>query len=172
MIYTAIWAVLAALAGHVLTVIALLHARVALAPVLLHAASALLWHALQILALLALGASVYYWHSAAVFALGVMVLVFGFSGVYKSISLRLLLLLATRGAPVSVSDIHEKLVMKSFCDRVEMLLSAGLIARTHAGYALTDAGRQAARRILALKAFFGSTASGLYFRNTVAQRRD
>ena len=155
---------LAALAGHISVVIVVLHIRSDLAPILLHLASAVIWHNLLLFLLFAVGAGAYYWHSAAIFAFGVMAFVFIFSAAYKSISLRAIVLLAeSENGSVSVFEITEKLVMKSFVDRVDMLAGAGLVEQGPAGYSLTARGRRTADRIRALQKFFGTHTTGLYF---------
>lgn len=170
MIDFAAFATFAVLLGHGLSVIALLHARAPLAPVLIHAASAVVWHLVQITTLLVLGAINYYWHCAAFFALGVMLFVFGFSAVYKSISLRLLVVLAqTPGKAIAMVDIQEQLVLKNFRERATMLTATGLVVLTPEGYLLSESGRRMAHKIQAVRALFGAKASGLYFEKPAKQ---
>jgi hypothetical protein len=162
-----VFVTLGALVGHAVTVVALLHAGVRLAPVAVHGASAIAWHALQIAALLLAGMVAFYWHAAAFFGMGVMLFVFGFSAVYKSISLRFLVMLARApGYTLTLADAQERLVVKSFRERVEMLTATGLALSTSEGYRLSEAGLRTAGRIAAVRRLFGARASGLYFTKT------
>src|SRR5687768_8085395 len=113
MIETTLMITLVCFVGHTLAVIGLLHMRTHLAPLLLHAISALAWHCCQLAMLFALDATRYYWHAAALFALGVVLLVFGFSAVYKSVALRALVFIAKNPeTTASVQDIHQHVVMR------------------------------------------------------------
>jgi hypothetical protein len=164
MIETTLIATLACLFGHAATVIAILNARVRLAPVLLHAISGLAWHCVAIAILLAFGTINYYWHSAAFFGLGIMTYVFGFSAVYKSVSLRTLVFIAQSPlTTTTVNAIHEQVVMHSFRKRADLLTQSGLIALGPDGYVLTCAGRKIARRISIIRRLLGVESSGLYY---------
>jgi hypothetical protein len=162
-----ILAVSFALAGHIISVIAVLHLRSGHSPILLHLTSALVWHVLQIMMLITWNVGDYYWQSTAFFAFGVMVYVFIFSAAYKSISLRAVMLLAdSKDSSVTLTEIMEKLVLKSFYDRIDVLLSAGLVVKDQSGFSITAHGRSAANRIVALRNFFGARSNGLYFSGT------
>lgn len=164
MIETALVTTLACFAGHAVTVIAMLHARVRLAPILLHAISGLTWHCVAIAILLALGAIHYYWHAAAFFGLGVMTYVFGFSAVYKSISLKTLVFIAqSPSTTTTVHVIHEQVVLRSFRKRVDLLTQNRLTVLGSDGYFLTSAGHQLAHRISMIRRIFGVESSGLYY---------
>ena len=157
-------AIVFALTGHFVSVIAVLHLRSGSSPILLHLTSAVVWHVLQILLLISWNVGIYYWQSASIFAFGVMMYVFIFSAAYKSISLRAVVLLAdSESASVTVSEIMDRLVVKSFHDRIDVLLNAGLVTKAHKGFSITGQGRRTANRIIALRNFFGARSNGLYF---------
>jgi hypothetical protein len=164
MIHDSILVTFLAVTGHILSVIAALHIRSDMAPIMLHLLSAIIWHLLQFFVLIVMGAGIYYWHSASIFAFGVMAFVFIFSAAYKSISLRTIILLAdSENASISISEITERLVKISFLDRVSMLVRTGLVTQNPTGYSLTTRGRNTTRRIKLLQKFFGARSSGLYF---------
>jgi asparagine N-glycosylation enzyme membrane subunit Stt3 len=167
MIQNAILAFSLALAGHFVSVIAVLQFRSGQSPILLHLISALVWHVLQIVMLIAWGAGSCYWQSAALYAFCVLAYVFIFSAAYKSISLRAVTLLAdSKDSTVTLTEIMEKLVLKSFYDRIDVLLGAGLVAKDQSGFSITAQGRLTANRIVALRKFFGARSNGLYFSGT------
>ena len=160
-------AILFALTGHFASVIAVLHLRSGHSPILFHLTSAVVWHALQIVMLISWNAGAYYWQSAAIFAFGVMIYVFIFSAAYKSISLRAVILLAeSKDASVTVTEIMEKLVVRSFHERIDVLRNAGLVTKGQMGFSITDRGRRTANRIVALRKLFGARSNGLYFSRT------
>jgi len=165
MIQAALLTTLACLTGHCITVIALLHMRVRMAPVLLHAISALAWHIVGIAVLLALGMIHYYWHAAAFFGLGVMLFIFGFSAVYKSVTLRTLIFIAQRPtATITARDIHLNIVMRSFRDRADLLVESGLVNLGSDGYSLTNSGRHMVFRISMVRRLLKVESAGLYFK--------
>ena len=151
--------------GHSVTVIALLHARTRLAPVLLHAISALAWHCAGIVILLVLGAIRYYWDSAALFGLSVMLFVFGFSAVYKSVTLRALAFIQQHtGMAITTRDLYEQVVMRAFRERVNLLTQSGLTSLDASKYSLMPAGRKMVNRISGIRSWFGVSSAGLYFK--------
>ena len=171
MIETTLFATLACLAGHGVTVIALLHARVRVAPILLHSISALTWAFAGIAILFGLGAIRYYWHCGAFFGLGAMLFIFGFSAVYKSVTLRTLIFIAQRpNATITAQDIHQHVVMRSFRERADLLTESGLTMLGPNGYSLTGAGRHMAKRISMIRRLLGVQSAGLYFKQTTDAR--
>jgi hypothetical protein len=167
MIQATLLTTLACLAAHGITVIALLHLHVRMAPLFLHAVSALAWHIVGIAVLLALGMIHYYWHAAAFFGLGVMLFIFGFSAVYKSVTLRTLIFIAQRPtATITPLDIHRTIVMTSFRDRANLLVESGLVNLGGDGYSLTDAGHHMVHRISMLRRLLKIESAGLYFKQS------
>lgn len=167
MIILAVLTVVVCLLAHAATVIAVRRLGRPLAPIVLHAVSAVGWHMVQIAWLASFGALSCYYHAAALFGLGVMGYVFAFSAVYKSVSLRVLVFLANRGMQAAkIAEVDEHVVMKSFRQRVELLLDSGLITRHEGKYLLTPAGMRALRMPAMLRSFLGTSAAGLYFDET------
>lgn len=154
-----------AVAAHVVTVIAALHARSRISPIAVHAMSAAIWHAVQIVTLAAMGMSKFYWQITAFTGLCVMAYVFAYSALYKSISLRVLIQLAASDSNgTDVDEMCRLVAMRNFHNRVALLLANGWIDYTTDGYFCTKQGQRVVRRVMALRRLFGIAASGLYFR--------
>ena len=132
-------------------------------PVKRHALAGFLSHLAGVLVATSLDSPVPYWPLAAVSAFGVVLWLFLFCAVYKSVSLRVLTTL--RRAPADrlpFSEITQQHVRKEFEDRVEVLTSLGWAHRDTLGYVATPKGRAAASRITWLQRFWGIGHSGLY----------
>jgi len=153
------------LVAHAATVIVLLQARCRIAPVLLHVLSAALWFGLQIVALAKCGALAYIWHAGAFFAFGAMAFLFAFSAVYKSISLRMLVLLErSPGRELEFRELHERVVMRAFRERAELLRNAGVVEFVDGRLDVTELGQRILRRLRILRGLFGARESGIYYR--------
>jgi hypothetical protein len=150
----ALWAVLALvvlrLPGH-------------LSPVVRLAGLAVMVHAVTTLAAVCFLHALPYWHGAALYWSGFIFALFGYSAVYKSVSLGILAKLA--GQPdrsLSLDDISVRYVLPGFLGRVRILVEAGLVVQSEDRFQLTDAGRRLARRVAAVQRLFGVARSGLY----------
>ncbi|MDE2473149.1 MAG: hypothetical protein KGL35_31690 [Bradyrhizobium sp.] len=133
------------------------------APVALLAIAAVMSHMICV----ALGAfslqHFQYWNTASIFAFGVMLYVFAFGAVYKSVSLEILLDLAQRPErATSVSDIVDRKVPEIFRGRTDILVSGGQVERTGTRFAVTATGHATATRIAMLRDIFGIGDTGLY----------
>jgi hypothetical protein len=156
---------LLALGSHIVlstTLVRLLPAR---APVLLHMASAAGMAAVLALAVMVFsrGNAQPFWIAVSMLYGGAVAFLFAFSAVYKSISLEVLCALSR--APrhrLDLGTISRDLVLPRFVERIELLITAGLVSSTTDGYSLTVPGRDAARRLRALQRFAGIRRSGLY----------
>ncbi len=120
-------------------------------------------HALGTLLAAGLLAGVTYWHGAALYWLGFNVALFGFSAVYKSVSLRILTELAVQpGGTLPLADVVAAHVRPCFTARTTLLLEAGLTREEGGRFALTANGRRTAARCGRVQRCFGVQRSGLY----------
>ena len=102
-------------------------AALSVPPVAILAIAAVVSHLVSVLLGAATLKQFQYWDAASVFGFGVMIYVFAFGAVYKSVSLELLLDLAQRpGRGVSLSDIIDRQVPDIFRRRTEILVAGGL----------------------------------------------
>lgn len=132
-----------------------------LAPVLVHVACAVVIHLASVTLAWTLLPPMPYWHGACLFGLVSVVYLFGFSAVYKSVSLTVLRELCRDGAtPVAAVAKHH--VLPSFTDRMDLLVAMGHAERRGDHFAPTPLGVEKARQMLRLQAFLGVTRSGLY----------
>jgi hypothetical protein len=156
---------LLALAGHVVLTTILVRSLFYRSPVLLHVVSA----AAMVVVLAVILPVLFgrdarpFWIAVSALYGGAVVFLFLFSAVYKSISLEVLC--ALNLAPqhrLTLDAITEKLVLPRFVERIDLLISSGLVLRTNDGYFLTERGRRAARQLRGVQRFAGITQSGLY----------
>jgi hypothetical protein len=104
-----------------------------------------------------------YWHGAALYWLGFNVALFGFSAVYKSVSLRILTELAARpDGTLPLADVVQAHVRPCFTTRTALLLEAGLTREEAGRFTLTAGGHKAAARCGRVQRCFGIERSGLY----------
>lgn len=104
-----------------------------------------------------------YWNAASIFGFGVMLYVFAFGAVYKSVSLELLLDLARRpGHAATFSDIVEHRIADIFRARIEILVDGGQVERAGSSFVVTSAGRALAGRVAQIRRAFAIGDTGLY----------
>jgi hypothetical protein len=133
------------------------------APVSILAIAAVVSH----LASIALGGMIVqtfqYWNAASIFAFGVMLYIFAFGAVYKSVSLEILLDLAQRsGHAAELVDIVDRKVPEIFRGRTQILVSGGQVETVGPNFAVTERGRATAGRIATMRSVFAIGDSGLY----------
>jgi hypothetical protein len=138
-----------------------------IAPVAILAIAAIVSHVASILVGAMTVAHFQYWNAASVFGLGVMLYVFAFGAVYKSVSLEILLDLSRRpGAAAPLDDIVYRKVPEIFRGRTDILVEGGQVERSVelAGprFLVTASGRATALRIGALRRAFTIGDTGLY----------
>lgn len=100
------------------------------------------------------------------------ILLFGFScyffvfgAVYKSLSLRFLLLVFAQNGSISVTALNDLITQKTFSDRVQLLCRMGLVLKENEKYKLSDAGKRQLRRIKKIRKLFRIQTIGLYATN-------
>jgi hypothetical protein len=104
-----------------------------------------------------------YWNAASIFGFAVMLYVFAFGAVYKSVSLEILLDIARRpGHTAPLAEIVDKKVGEIFRGRTEILIDGGQVERAGACFVATDAGHAAANRIRQIRRIFTIGDTGLY----------
>ncbi|MDE2331611.1 MAG: hypothetical protein KGK16_12630 [Bradyrhizobium sp.] len=134
-----------------------------IAPVAILAMAAIVSHAASI----ALGVMTVehfrYWNAASVFGFGVMLYVFAFGAVYKSVSLEILLDLAQRPeAAAPLAEIIQRKVPEIFRGRTDILVSGGQVERADSRFVVTPSGCTTVSRIGALRRAFAIGDTGLY----------
>ncbi len=104
-----------------------------------------------------------YWSAASIFAFGVMLYIFAFGAVYKSVSLEVLLDLAQRpGHAAELADIVDRKVPGIFRGRTQILVSGGQVENAGSNFVVTERGRAIAGRIAKMRSVFAIGDSGLY----------
>jgi hypothetical protein len=150
----------------VLAPLALIIARRAgspIAPVAILAMAAVISHAASIMLGIATVAQFQYWSAASIFGFGVMLYIFAFGAVYKSVSLEILLDVAKRpGASAPLADIVERKVPEIFRGRTDILVDGGQVERRGPCFVVTAAGEKIASRIGTLRRAFAVGTTGLY----------
>jgi hypothetical protein len=92
-----------------------------------------------------------------------MAYIFAFGAVYKSVSLDILLSLASRpGREAPLSDIVEHQVPNLLRARTAILVDGGLAACVDSSFVATTSGQKTAARIAGLRRAFGIGSTGLY----------
>ena len=88
---------------------------------------------------------------------------FTFSAVYKSISLRMLVLLASQpGGRTDKNVLVESIVRPAVTSRMDLLVEMGMAEALGSTYAATAKGRRTITRLRSLQRLFGISRSGLY----------
>lgn len=161
-----LWLSLVALAAHFAITTLALRSRTALSPVLVHVLSSIGTAIAFVLAARTFEGAARHtlWPGLSVQVFGSMVFLFAYSGIYKSISLRLLVegALAYPEA-VHIDKLRDEVVLPRFLDRIELLTNGGLIATGTDGLFATSQGERLCRRIDRLRALLGFSGSGLYY---------
>lgn len=104
-----------------------------------------------------------YWNATSVFCFGVMSYVYVFGAVYKSISLRILLDLASRPRrTIELSEISDRQIPDIFVERSAILIEGGLVTDDEGRYRTTPAGQRLTTRVALIRRLFGIGDTGLY----------
>lgn len=153
-----------ALCAHAALVPVLLRVARRATPVNVHLGSAIAIHSAQVAILWRFAGDGFpYWHGAAVFGAGAIAYLFAFSAVYKSVSLRLLLVLLGADEPcVTFARLASEVVRPEFERRLALLVDMGLCVEKGDSFAPSDSGIAAASRIRAMQRLFGVENPGLY----------
>lgn len=132
-------------------------------PVIILAITAVISHLASVVIGAMTVAQFQYWDAASVFGFGAMAYIFAFGAVYKSVSLDILLSLASRpGREAPLSDIVEHQVPNLLRARTAILVDGGLAACVDSSFVATTSGQKTAARIAGLRRAFGIGSTGLY----------
>jgi hypothetical protein len=151
------------LLAHVAATLLVLRLPGRASPVVRHAAVAMTVHVSgTILGAWSLG-HLSYWPCASVYWCGVIIYLFGYCAVYKSVSLRILCrLLPAPGNRAAFADITAQFVLPEFVQRTDVMKQMGWVEENDGRFTLTEKGRQAARSLEVVQAIFGIERSGMY----------
>lgn len=138
-------------------------------PVVFLAAAAVIAHLTTSLLAANLVSSFQYWTATSVFCFGGMMYVQVFGAVLKSVSLGILLDLASRpDGRIDLDEILLQRLPRIFAERCDILIATGMVAREQDEFVPTDAGRKLAARVSRLRRLFGIGDSSLYNFNSPA----
>ena len=96
---------------------------------------------------------------------GVACCFFAFGAVYKSLSLRFLLVTFAHNGRVSLITLNELVTNKTFFDRAQLLCQMGLVVKDNESYKLSEQGKRQLKWIKMFRKIFGIQTSGLYAQN-------
>lgn len=104
-----------------------------------------------------------YWYALGVFAVCWFFFFTLSTAIYVSISARILRTISKQpDQSISLDDVFRLCILKPFQERAEFLVNSGLAQKGKTGFRITDTGAKSARRLLAMRDFFGMEGSGLY----------
>lgn len=102
-----------------------------------------------------------YWHGACLFGFISIFYLFGFSAVYKSVSLTVLRKICKSGG-MPLELVVQQHVLPSFTERMDLLVAMGLVQHSDQAFVPTPLGREKAANMLRLHAALGIRKGGLY----------
>lgn len=156
-----LWGV-AALAGHMLSVTALLRLP-RVSPMGVHLVSGVAGLGLLTAAGLIFATAFPFWHAVSLFCFGASAFMFAYSALYKSLSLRMLLSasLAT-GTRATWARLVDETLRTNFEERVDLLIAQGLAMRVGQAYRLTPRGQALSLTISRARTLFAIGTDGTY----------
>ena len=146
---------------HIVLVTWLLRLKHKIPPIGIHAFSAVLL-LLILLILSSVLMKMNIWITFCVFAFGVSAYLFVFGAVYKSLSLRILLAIKSKGGRASFTQLDVLVTEASFAERAEILCNMNFAVKEGGCYRISKQGEQIAERIVRIRKLFGITTLGLY----------
>lgn len=109
------------------------------------------------------GARLSFWHFSAFFGCGVVLIVFMYGAVLKSLSLEMLLRMAMRpDGTAQAEDLIGAVLRPAFTGRIVLLEGNGYAEATEGGSVVTETGRAMAHKIDRIRALLGLSGRGLY----------
>lgn len=148
---------------HVVLVICLIRKIIPnkFSPMPIHAFSAIVTLFILFVFLVA-NVNFYFWLAFSITVFGISGCLFAFGAVYKSLSIRLLLMTKAHGERVSF-DLLDVLVSDvSFAERTKILCDMGLVIKENEGYKISKKGIIVTKRIFLIRKLFGIRTTGLY----------
>ncbi len=110
------------------------------------------------------------WLSFCSFALGVSTYLFLFGAVYKSLSLRMLLMIKENRGYQPLMQIDALITERSFEDRANILCSMGLVEMNGDVYEVTQKGLDLSNKIRIMRRLFHVSTTGLYEENKLINK--
>ena len=129
-------------------------------PVMLHAFSAILLTFL--LVILSFIACLDVWLAFCFFSFGVSSYLFLFGAIYKSLSLRFLIITKSQGGRASFEELDNVVTKMSFSERAKLLCQMGMVIKEQEQYCISFIGKRFAHKINRLRRIFRITSLGLY----------
>jgi len=149
---------------HIIFVANLLRKTNLLSPMIIHFVSSGV-NLVVLLILKDIGIPLNLWLSISILTFGCASVLFLFGALYKSLSIRQLLITNMNGGRISLDLLDSNVTQASFSERAELLCKLGLVGRIGNGYAISEAGILLAQRIRTIRKILGITTNGLYGNN-------
>lgn len=130
-------------------------------PVMLHIGSAVLAELIFVGLGHAAPQPVSFWHGAILIGFGALAFLFIFSALYKSVSIRMLLI-ADQAGGAEVTMLTRDFTQAAFTDRAYVLKEMGCVTEADGRFTITPEGVRLARKFSAMKALMRVSTSGLY----------
>ncbi len=102
------------------------------------------------------------WLAFSIFVFAASFYLFLFSAVYKSLSIRFLLLISSRSGKTSYNELDALITDNSFYERIELLYQMGLVLKEGDIFKISDQGMHVASRIERIRKLFNIKTTGLY----------
>ncbi len=104
------------------------------------------------------------WSGLSLLAFGIMVFLFAYSAIYKSISLRLLVEGAdAHPCAVSIERLNKQTVLPRFMDRINLLINNGYLLEENERVIISASGRRLCDALIYWRISLGFPESGLYY---------
>ena len=145
---------------HIIIVIVLLKYIQKIAPVLIHAASALF--SFILLCLVAMLVQFPFWIAFSVLSFCVSSYLFLFGAVYKSITLRMLCAVQSRKGSMSIDKLEKEVILPTFNVRISLLNEMGNVVTEKNRYFLTAKGKKFAQFFGAIRRVFHIDTKAVY----------
>lgn len=150
---------------HIFTVIVALKYLIKIAPVFIHAASALI--GLILLCLVCEMVELQFWIAFSVLAFCTSSYLFVFGAVYKSLTLRILCATQSRGGLISMDQLDSTVTIPTFTARVSLLTQMGNVTAAKDHYFLTQKGIKTANFFSVIRRVFRVDTKAVYHNTQV-----
>lgn len=104
----------------------------------------------------------YFWLAFSIIIFGISVCFFAFGAIYKSLSIRFLLMTKNHGLRASLDKLDILVTDASFSERIKILCDMNLVTKENDGYKISKKGLIFTKRINLLRRFFAINTTGLY----------
>lgn len=103
-----------------------------------------------------------FWLAFSIVIFGICACLFVFGAVYKSLSIRFLLITNREGKQASFDLLDTLVTNVSFSERTKILCDMGLAIKENEGFQISKKGMHVANRIVWVRKLFGIKTTGLY----------